>query len=334
MKKMNRILFTLALSLLLPLIPQQILSDAPAYFQVPSYWRQPLCTATSESPRHFLWWAALEDPILNQIIDLATCNNPDILLAYQKTFCSKDPTAKDEYRSQWTDIAAEAARAYIDLRTYEEKCKIMSQTAASLHDTAQLTDSLLAAGFGNSIELLQAQEQEQTLIAEIPTLLFAIDKAQNRLSVLLGYYPGDIDALLCSSSINQMRLPQCHPIGTPCGLVLDNPSLRKAEAAARLGALPCLTYKKTVYESFEAVENALSALHQDLRKITYFESAEEKARQTYFETINLYRKGLKNYLEVELLGRSYLTAQIMLLESKSAVLKDYVSLYQALGGGW
>jgi outer membrane protein TolC len=49
---------------------------------------------------------------------------------------------------------------------------------------------------------------------------------------------------------------------------------------------------------------------------------------------DLYAHGLVNFLNVLDAQRSLFSTQDQVVQSKAAILKDLVSLYKALGGGW
>jgi multidrug efflux system outer membrane protein len=64
----------------------------------------------------------------------------------------------------------------------------------------------------------------------------------------------------------------------------------------------------------------------------------EQQTKTYRDTANLanvrFNGGYASFLEVLVTEQQYFISQIALTQAWNAELANYVSLYQALGGGW
>lgn len=109
---------------------------------------------------------------------------------------------------------------------------------------------------------------------------------------------------------------------------------RKIEVEKARLETAILHYEKDVRQSFKEVEDALAS-------IQYY-SEEELARQKHvtaarsaeFLSKERYDKGVTSYLEYLEQQRSSFDAQLKYVEVKSDILKSYVQLYKALGGGW
>lgn len=112
-------------------------------------------------------------------------------------------------------------------------------------------------------------------------------------------------------------------------LLKEDVCLNKIQADQAL-----LNYQKTVLEALEETENAIAAFHCELEKNHYLESAKESSLSAYIQSLQLYQRGLKNYLEVQVVHRSFLAAESAALQSQADLLMSYVALYKALGGGW
>ena len=93
-------------------------------------------------------------------------------------------------------------------------------------------------------------------------------------------------------------------------------------------------YQKTVLNALEEVENALASFHAEMERSHHLEQALKASFDSNNQTMQLYQNGFKDYLEVLLTNRSYLTAQEAHLQSQIELLLQYVALYKALGGGW
>lgn len=94
------------------------------------------------------------------------------------------------------------------------------------------------------------------------------------------------------------------------------------------------TYKSTYLTALEDVENALvSYASAQTKRQTLTQSV-----QAYKESLAIaeeqYRKGLTDFLEVLTAQRSLYSAQKSLSSTNSDVLKSFISLNKAIGGGW
>jgi NodT family efflux transporter outer membrane factor (OMF) lipoprotein len=95
-----------------------------------------------------------------------------------------------------------------------------------------------------------------------------------------------------------------------------------------------LQYQKVVLEAFEETEGTIAAFHYELERNAHLERVKIQSEQTYLTLLELYRSGLRNYLEVQVAHRSFLAAESAYLQGKVDLLVNYISLYKALGGGW
>ena len=302
--------------------------------------------------------------------------------------------SRQEYYYLWVTLAAEVAKNYIDLRSAQQHLKVIEHNISDQIDTLKLTRSLIQAGFAGTLDERQAQQQLSTLAAEKPQIKLSIDKAIHRLSILLGYAPGELFEELCEP-LGLPLLPDYMPIGIPSELLRRRPDIRKAErdlaaATERVGSavaalFPRLSlrgfvgeigtfksngiawfagpqllsplfnskalkqdvdfnkikvreafyqYQKTVLDALEEAENSIASFHFELERNRHLKDAQSTSREAYQSTDQLYKKGLKSYLEVLVLNRSRLAAEEAYLESLTELLYHYISLYKALGGGW
>lgn len=299
----------------------------------------------------------------------------------------------------WVTLSAEIARNYIELRGLQQRKQLILKNIASQEDSLKLINELLEIGTASSIDLLQAQEQFTLLVAEKPLIDLSIDKSIHRLSILLGYPPGELFAELCAPQQLPM-LPCEKPIGLPSDLLRRRPDIRKAErnlaaATESVGsavaalfprfslfgfvgeisthlksmtnsngvtwfAAPQLLfpifnsrlltqdvqankiqtrqtlfdYQKTVLSALEEVENAMASFRYESERNEHLHRAQLIDQEAYQLTLQLYQKGVKDYLSVLIANRTLLAIEESYLQSQVDLLLHYVSLYKALGGGW
>jgi outer membrane protein, multidrug efflux system len=95
-----------------------------------------------------------------------------------------------------------------------------------------------------------------------------------------------------------------------------------------------LQYKQTVQEAFGDVANGLVGYNQS----RLYRMKIDEQTKTYKDTAELavvrFNGGYASMLEVLVTEQQYFTAQIALAQAWDAEMSNYVSLYQALGGGW
>lgn len=96
----------------------------------------------------------------------------------------------------------------------------------------------------------------------------------------------------------------------------------------------CYNYQKTVLEALEEAENSIAAYRLEDQRNCALNMALQQNREAYNLSKDLYKKGLKNYLDVLVMDGSLLAAEDALIQSKINLLLNYISLYKALGGGW
>lgn len=130
--------------------------------------------------------------------------------------------------SIWVTLSAEIAKNYIEMRSLQARLEILQRTIKAQDEAIDLTQELLSRGVVNEIELGKAEAESSILRAQAPILEMGIDRAIHRLSILLGYTPGELyECLIVASSLP--RLPTEMPIGMPSELLRRRPDIRKAE---------------------------------------------------------------------------------------------------------
>lgn len=128
----------------------------------------------------------------------------------------------------WVTLSAEVARNYVELRSLQQRIKLLDRQMEIQQETIHLTHELFKIEIASSFDILKTEEQLVTLSAQKPLLEVGVDKAIHRISVLLGEFP---EELFRELSITQ-ELPQIpceQPIGIPSELLRRRPDIRKAE---------------------------------------------------------------------------------------------------------
>jgi len=113
------------------------------------------------------------------------------------------------------------------------------------------------------------------------------------------------------------------------GALIASVRLSRAQAA---GA--ALSYRKTVLGALQEVEDGLSALDEDARRIAALEQtvgADQRAVEVQFDA---YGHGVISYITVLTLQLQTIQARQQLADAMLTQSTDLVKLYKALGGGW
>ena len=95
-----------------------------------------------------------------------------------------------------------------------------------------------------------------------------------------------------------------------------------------------LAYQKSVLTAFQDVENALVSFKKNKERTAALEEQVAQYRKAADTAMTRYTKGLTTFLDVLDTQRALYNAEDSLVQSKSAVNIDLISLYKALGGGW
>lgn len=315
---------------------------------IPCAWGHPHTEGIHEGcPDCFCWWEALHDPALNSLITRASEQSPDLYIAHLQVMEARlkhrdmeEP--QDNLSAVWSSLSAEVASNYVQLRGLQYRLELIDKNMAAQEDTYKLTRDLLKIGMASTIDSVQAQEQLQLLAAQKPLIMLSLDKAFHRISVLLGYSPDALKNELCEPA-RLPQLPMDMPIGNPEELLCRRPDIRKAEhnlalASANSGCSSGsliaqeaqYEYQKTVLKALEEVENAIASYHYEQERNKQLEQAYRNNQEAFRLTFQLYKKGNKNFREVQEINRSLLNAEDAYVESQVQLLLHYISLYQAL----
>jgi len=109
-------------------------------------------------------------------------------------------------------------------------------------------------------------------------------------------------------------------------------SEQSGAAAQRDGA--AFAYRKTVLNAFRETEDALAGVEFADQQQIAIEKQREAVAKLFLLAQNRYRAGYSPYLEQVDAERSLLQADLALVQIRASHLAAFVSLYQALGGGW
>jgi len=136
-------------------------------------------------------------------------------------------------------VAADVARAYLDMRAQERQLVILEQNIAAARSNMDLAQTRFNRGLTNEMDVSLAQRELATLQADQPPLAAQIETSRHAIAVLLGLFPEDLAKELARPGPIP-ALPSRIPVGLPVDLLRRRPDISEAErrvaaATARIG---------------------------------------------------------------------------------------------------
>jgi multidrug efflux system outer membrane protein len=137
--------------------------------------------------------------------------------------------AEEDRRDVLVSLAAEIARNYVELRTFQQRLELARRNLESQKRSAELTRKRFEGGFVGGLDIANADALVASTEAQIPLLESAARQAIYSLSVLLDRPPGALLGELEPTS-QMPATPPAVPIGVPSDLLRRRPDIRRAEA--------------------------------------------------------------------------------------------------------
>ena len=134
----------------------------------------------------------------------------------------------EDARDVAVTVAAETARAYVDLRAFQSRLAIARQNVALQEETRELVRGRFEAGLVGERDVAQASINLETTRSRVPALEVGLRAAENRLAVLTGRAPGAFAEELAEARPIP-RPPERIATGVPADLLRRRPDVRAAE---------------------------------------------------------------------------------------------------------
>ena len=125
-------------------------------------------------------------------------------------------------------VAAETARAYLELRGTQRQLQIAQTTLEEQRQTLTVTEDKHRNGLASDLEVLRARTEVESTAAEIPPLQQAIRQYIHVLSTLLGLEPTALSAEL-EQPAPIPAVPGQLAVGIPSDLLRRRPDIQAAE---------------------------------------------------------------------------------------------------------
>jgi outer membrane protein, multidrug efflux system len=134
----------------------------------------------------------------------------------------------EDLRDVLVSLLAEAAKNYVDVRTYQSRIATAEANLKAQEETYQLTVWRNQAGLSDELAVSQARYNLESTRSGIPALRTGLEEAMNRIAVLLGEQPG----LVHEELKKQETVPVASldiAVGVPADIIRRRPDIRKAE---------------------------------------------------------------------------------------------------------
>lgn len=141
-------------------------------------------------------------------------------------------------RGAQVSLLAEVARNYFALRGNQQRLDITRRDIGNLRQTVHLTEVRQQVGTGSEQDVASARARLAAVQAQLPQLQTRLDAGENRLAVLLGARPGELEIDLSPRRATPIAVSL--PIGDAGDVLSRRPDVQMAEreyaaATARIG---------------------------------------------------------------------------------------------------
>ena len=171
-----------------------------------------------------------------------------------------DLLASEEFRRTVVlTLLSDVARAYLGLRELDLELEIARRTVTSRAEYLGLTRAREGGGVATLMDVRQAEQLYYTATAIIADTERRIEQQENRISLLVGRYPGPVPR---GRRLTEQAFAPAVPAGLTSDLLARRPDIRLAEQAlisanARIGEAKALLFPSVVITGFGGVGGAV-----------------------------------------------------------------------------
>jgi NodT family efflux transporter outer membrane factor (OMF) lipoprotein len=153
-----------------------------------------------------------------------------------------------DYYNTRVSLIAETAINYIQLRTVQRRISLAHQNIETQQETLQLTKDRFDAGLAPELDVFQARQNLANTRAQIPSLQLQQQKIKNRIAVLLGSFPSQLEINLQTHG-RIPPVPEKLTVTLPAELLRRRADIRNAERllaaqTAQIGAAEADLYPR------------------------------------------------------------------------------------------
>jgi outer membrane protein, multidrug efflux system len=163
---------------------------------------------------------------------------------------ASEQAADAERRGVVLMVAAETARAYLELRGIQRQLQVARSTLDEQRQTLAVTENKNRSGLASNLEVVRARTEVDSTAAEIPPLEQSIRQYIHVLSTLLGLEPTALSAEL-ESATPIPEVPGQLAVGIPSELLRRRPDIQSSErqlaaATAQVGTATAQLFPQVV----------------------------------------------------------------------------------------
>jgi NodT family efflux transporter outer membrane factor (OMF) lipoprotein len=154
-----------------------------------------------------------------------------------------------DYQDAIVSLAAEVARTYAAVRTFETLIDLARENARIQEEGQRIAQSRFRHGATAELDVAQATTLLESTRATIPQLQSGLQQSENALSTLLGRPPGAVHALLGAHS-GIPKAPAEVAVSVPAEMLRRRPDLRSIEMSAMAQCDRVGVARSELYPSF------------------------------------------------------------------------------------
>jgi NodT family efflux transporter outer membrane factor (OMF) lipoprotein len=156
------------------------------------------------------------------------------------------------YDSALVTLTAEVARAYVLIRTFEERILIARANVQIQKRSLEIAEARFEGGIVTELDVQQAKALLNDTEAAISRLKIGLRQTRHGLSILLGIPPGSLKNVLIEAG----AIPDAPPeviVGIPADLLRRRPDIRSSELQAAAQSARIGIAKADLYPQFSLV---------------------------------------------------------------------------------
>lgn len=158
------------------------------------------------------------------------------------------------YDNALVTLTADVAKAYLQIRTLEERLRIARENVETQKESLQIAEARFKGGATSERDVQQALTQLYSTEATIPQLEAQLRQQSNALCILLGLPPSDLGEKLAGSS-GIPEAPLEIAVGMPAELLRRRPDIRGAEYDAAAQCAQIGVAKAELFPAFSLSGN-------------------------------------------------------------------------------
>lgn len=128
-------------------------------------------------------------------------------------------------------LSVDVAEAYYGIVEQRWLLRLLGEQQATARQVLRLIEQRYQEGLISNVDVLQQQSQLAELDTQIPVARAALEDLQNRLGVLLGAAPGEVDLASLGEGVDFPLINALPPLPEAGDLLFSRPDLRAAKAA-------------------------------------------------------------------------------------------------------